>query len=331
MDPLLTPNPKRFVLFPINYEEVWRMYKQQMACFWTVVEIDLSSDVRQWDLLTDNERHFISHVLAFFAGSDGIVGENIAVNFISEVQIPEVRAFYGFQIAVENIHAETYSLLIDTYIRDNAEKDRLFDAINTMPCVAAKAKWAIRWLEDKTATFAERLVAFASVEGVFFSSSFCAIYWLKKRNLMPGLCFSNELISRDEALHTLFACLLFKTMLPQNRCSEQVVREIIQSAVAIEIEFATEALSVSLIGMNANMMSEYIKVCANILFAALGFDFVEPLYVGVANQFPFMEMISLQGKTNFFEKRVSEYAKAGVALNKSNGGGNHTFSTTEDF
>jgi ribonucleoside-diphosphate reductase subunit M2 len=329
VDPLLAPNPKRFVLFPIQHERVWEMYKQQMACFWTVAEVDLGQDVAHWTTsLTDNERHFVSHVLAFFAASDGIVNENLAVHFMTEVQVPEVRAFYGFQIAMENIHSEMYSLLIDTYVRDAAAKTRLFDAIETMPCVAAKAQWALTWIEspnDTPVSFGERLVAFAAVEGIFFSGSFCAIFWLKKRNLMPGLCFSNELISRDEGLHCDFACLLFSML--HVKPSEDTVRRIIMDAVAIEKQFVSEALSVALIGMNAALMCEYIECCADRLLVALGFGKV----YNASNPFAWMELISLTGKTNFFEKRVSEYARAGVAAGAAGAETRRIFSLDEDF
>jgi ribonucleoside-diphosphate reductase subunit M2 len=332
-DPLLAPNPKRFVLFPIQHERVWEMYKQQMACFWTTAEVDLGQDVAHWTTsLTDNERHFVSHVLAFFAASDGIVNENLVVHFMTEVQVPEVRAFYGFQIAMENIHSEMYSLLIDTYVRDAAAKTSLFNAIETMPCVAAKAQWALTWIGSTTASFGERLVAFAAVEGIFFSGSFCAIFWLKKRNLMPGLCFSNELISRDEGLHCDFACLLFGMLQPHNKPTEATVQRIITDAVIIEKQFVSEALSVALIGMNAVLMCEYIECCADRLLVALGFNKV----YNKSNPFAWMELISLTGKTNFFEKRVSEYARAGVKHQQYNtttttGGGSRVFSLDEDF
>lgn len=281
------------------------MYKKQMAAFWTTAEVDLGADIAQWDKLTDSERHFISHVLAFFAASDGIVNENLAANFMSEVQVPEARCFYGFQIAMENIHSEMYSLLIDSYVRDTQEKARLFGAIETMPVVQKKAKWALTWI-NADVSFGERLVAFAAVEGIFFSGSFCAIYWLKKRNLMPGLCFSNELISRDEGMHCDFACLLFSKL--RHKPSTQTVTKIITDAVAIEKEFVSEALSVSLIGMNAGLMCTYIECCADRLLNALGC----PKVYNAENPFSWMELISLEGKTNFFEKRVSEYQKAGV-------------------
>lgn len=319
-EPILQENKDRFVLFPIKYDEIWKMYKQAEASFWTAEEIDLSADLADWERMTDNERHFIKHVLAFFAASDGIVNENLVVNFMQEVQIPEARCFYGFQVAIENIHAETYSLLIDTYIKDNQEKDHLFNAIETIPCVKKKADWALRWIEDAP-SFAHRLIAFAAVEGIFFSGSFCSIFWLKKRGLMPGLSFSNELISRDEGLHCDFACLLYSML--ENKLPEEEVKAIITEAVLSEQEFVTDALPVSLIGMNADLMSQYIEFVADRLLVALG---QEKVY-GVKNPFPFMEMISLQGKTNFFEKRVAEYQKAGVMAEKDK----QAFSLDEDF
>lgn len=301
------------------------MYKKHMACFWTVAEIDLGSDVAQWDKLSDGERHFITHILAFFAIADGCVLENLAVCFMSEVQIPEARCFYAFQAAMENIHSETYSLLIDTYIRDPVEKARLFNAIETVPCVAKKANWALKWINpDKP--FSERIVAFAAVEAIMFSSSFAAIFWLRKRNLMPGLCFSNELISRDEGLHADFACLLFSML--NNKPSVDVVTAIITEAVEIEQEFATEAISVALIGMSAESMRIYVEFCADRLLVALGC----PKKYNAVNPFGFMELISLQHKSNFFEKRVAEYARAGVAGGQSGpSSGARTFSTDEDF
>jgi ribonucleoside-diphosphate reductase beta chain len=316
-EPLLTPNPRRFVLFPVQYKEIWNMYKQAIASFWTAGEIDLGSDPYDWNnRLNKEERHFISHVLAFFAASDGIVNENLATNFMGDVQIPEARCFYGFQIAIENVHSETYSLLIDTYVKDPLEKQKLFDAIETLPVVSKKAQWALTWI-GADASFAERLVAFAAVEGIFFSGSFCAIYWLKKRNLMPGLCFSNELISRDEGLHCDFACLLYGML--QNKPNESRVKQIVSDAVAIEKEFVSEALSVSLIGMNSVDMCQYIEMCADRLLVALG---CKKMY-GAKNPFPWMELISTGGKTNFFEKRVGDYAKAGVREGKK-------FSINED-
>jgi ribonucleoside-diphosphate reductase subunit M2 len=368
-EPLLKENPHRFVLFPIQDNEVskevstgrrrltslefrrlltvtdlstsqiWKMYKQAEASFWTAEEIDLASDLKDWDSLTGNERHFVSHVLAFFAASDGIVNENLAQNFATEVQSPEARCFYGFQIAVENIHSETYSLLIDTYVRDPAEKTRLLEAIETVPCVQKKANWALQWCDRRNASFAERCIAFAAVEGIFFSGSFCAIFWLKKRGLMPGLCFSNELISRDEGLHCDFACLLYKKLV--NQLTAERVVEIVTNAVDIEKEFVRDALPVELIGMvravngwcvssstptarsgslslllrshlpqNSTLMQQYIEFCADRLLVALG----QKKFYGAKNPFDFMEMISLTGKTNFFEKRVGEYSKSGVGV-----------------
>ncbi|HSB93687.1 MAG TPA: ribonucleoside-diphosphate reductase small subunit [Flavitalea sp.] len=315
---LLRENKDRFVILPINYPKIWEQYKKHEASFWTAEEIDLSDDLKDWESLNDGERHFISHVLAFFAASDGIVNENLAVNFMSEVQLPEARCFYGFQIMMENIHSETYALLIDTYIRDPREKYTLFHAIDTVPAVRKKAEWALRWIEN--GSFAERLVAFAAVEGIFFSGSFCSIFWLKKRGLMPGLTFSNELISRDEGLHCEFACLLYSML--ENKLTEQQVHAIILDAVAIEKEFISDALPVSLIGMNASLMERYIEFVADRWLAELGYA---KLY-NASNPFDFMEMISLQGKTNFFEKRVGDYQKAGVMKQGIQG-----FTIEEDF
>jgi len=319
MEPLLAENPNRFVLFPIQNDEVWQFYKKSQASFWTAEEIDLSQDQKDWNNLNDNERHFIKHVLAFFAASDGIVNENLAVNFMQEVQMPEARCFYGFQIMMENIHSETYSLLIDTYIKDPKEKDYLFNALETVPAVQKKGEWALKWINSEN--FAERLVAFAAVEGIFFSGSFCSIFWLKKRGLMPGLTFSNELISRDEGLHCDFACLLYGYL--QNKLSEERVQSIIADAVRIEQEFVTDALPVSLIGMNAKNMANYIEFVADRLLVSLG---CAKIY-NTANPFDFMEMISVQGKTNFFEKRVAEYQKAGVMSERTE----NAFSLDEDF
>ena len=308
-EPLLKDNKDRFVIFPIQHHDIWNFYKKHEASFWTAEEIDLHADLTDWnDKLNDDERYFIKHVLAFFAASDGIVNENLAENFLHEVQYPEARFFYGFQIAMENIHSETYSLLIDTYIKDPIEKDKLLHAIETVDCVKKKADWALRWISK--GSFAERLIAFAAVEGIFFSGSFCSIFWLKKRGLMPGLSFSNELISRDEGLHCDFACLLYTKHLI-NKLSKKTVEKIILDAVAIEKEFVTDALPVNLIGMNAKLMQQYIEFVADRLLVELGNEKV----FNAANPFDFMEMISLQGKTNFFEKRVGEYQKAGV-LNK---------------
>ena len=325
LEPMLQENLDRFVLFPIQHSDIWEMYKQQMACFWTAEEIDLAEDLKDWQELNNDEQHFLKHILAFFAASDGIVNENLGVNFSNEVCWPEARCFYGFQIMMENIHAETYSLLIDTYIKDEKEKDHLFKALETVPSVKRKGDWAMRWLSRKKGSFAERLVAFAAVEGIFFSGSFCAIFWLKKRGLMPGLTFSNELISRDEGLHCDFACLLHNKLLRGAGAAK--ITRIIAEAVEIEIEFLTSALPVSLIGMNSILMKQYIQFVADRLLVALG---ASKLY-NVVNPFPWMEMISMQGKTNFFEKRVAEYQKAGVMDNSSLGSVQQRFSVDEDF
>lgn len=325
IEPMLQENLDRFVLFPIQHSDIWEMYKMEQASFWTAEEIDLAEDLKDWKELNENEKHFLKHILAFFAASDGIVNENLVMNFSNEVCWPEARAFYGFQIMMENIHAETYSLLIDTYITDENEKDHLFKALETVPSVKKKGEWAMRWLSRKRGSFAERLVAFAAIEGIFFSGSFCAIFWLKKRGLMPGLTFSNELISRDEGLHCDFACLLHNKLL--KGAGENVIRSIIAEAVEIEIEFVTNALPVSLIGMNSDLMKQYIQFVADRLLIALG---ATKLY-NVGNPFPWMEMISMQGKTNFFEKRVAEYQKAGVMDNSSLGSVQQRFSVDEDF
>ena len=318
--------PLRNSFWLTRLHQIWQMYKKAEASFWTAEEMDLSKDIHDWhNRLNDNERHFISHVLAFFAASDGIVNENLLERFSNEVQVAEARCFYGFQIMMENIHSETYSLLIDTYIKDAAEREYLFDAVETIPCIKRKAEWALKWISDKRSTFGERLVAFAAVEGIFFSGSFASIFWLKKRGLMPGLTFSNELISRDEGMHTDFACLLFSHL--KRRPHPETVKRVITEAVVIEQEFLTgrcfvncfvamvttvffppDALPVKLIGMNATLMCQYIEFVADRLLAALGNDKV----YNVANPFDFMDMISLQGKTNFFEKRVSDYSKAGI-------------------
>src|SRR5687767_2259597 len=303
-EPILQDNPGRFVIFPIQHHDIWRFYKLSQSNFWTAEEIDLQQDLHDWThKLNDDERHFIKHVLAFFAASDGIVNENLAEHFLSEVQYTEAKFFYGFQIMMENIHSETYSLLIDTYIKDPKEKDYLFNAIDTLDCVSKKANWALRWISQ--GNFQERLIAFAAVEGIFFSGSFCSIFWLKKRGLMPGLSFSNELISRDEGMHCDFACLLYGML--NEKLSQERIYEIIRDAVMNEHEFVTDALPVSLIGMNAKMMCQYIEFVADRLLVALGY----PKIYNVTNPFDFMETISLQGKTNFFEKRVAEYQKAG--------------------
>ncbi len=321
-EPILAENKDRFVIFPIKYNDIWEYYKKSEASFWTAEEIDLSQDMTDWNnKLNDNERHFIKHVLAFFAASDGIVNENLAINFLNEVQYPEARFFYGFQIMMENIHSETYSLLIDTYIKDVAEKDKLLHAVETVPCVGKKADWALRWIAN--GSFAERLIAFAAVEGIFFSGSFCSIFWLKKRGLMPGLSFSNELISRDEGLHCDFACMLYSDHIV-NKLPKQQVADIIIDAVTIEKEFVSDAIPVKLIGMNADLMCQYIEFCADRLLLALG---CEKQY-NATNPFDFMEMISLQGKTNFFEKRVAEYQKAGVMGSNE---AKNVFNLDEDF
>lgn len=322
-DPLLAATNTRFTMFPIKYPKLWNMYKESESLFWTAEEIDLSGDLNHWrNKLNDNERHFVKHILAFFAASDGIVNENLAVRFYNDVQSAEARAFYSMQMLIETIHSETYSLLIDTYITDNKEKDYLFDAIETMPIVRKKADWALKWLSSD-ASFAERLLAFAAVEGIFFSSSFCSIYWLKDRGLMPGLGFSNELISRDEGIHTDFAIMLHNHLQKENRADPERVRQIFSEAVEIECEFASEALPVSLIGMNADQMQQYIKFVADRLIQQAG---GEKLFL-VKNPFDFMERISLQNKTNFHEKKVSEYRKTGVGASVKE----QTISFDEDF
>ena len=310
-EPILDSTNDRFVLFPIQHNDIWEMYKNQEASFWTAEEIDLSADISDWEnKLNDNERYFVKHVLAFFAASDGIVNENLAEHFLSEVQYTEAKFFYGFQIMMENIHSETYSLLIDGLIKDKKEKDYLFNALDNIECVKEKADWALRWIDN--GTYAERLIAFAAVEGIFFSGSFCSIFWLKKRGLMPGLSFSNELISRDEGLHCDFACMLYTNHLV-NKLDPKVVQGIIMDAVEIEKEFVCDALPVKLIGMNSDLMSQYIEFCADRLLVELN---IEKVY-NSENPFDFMELISLQGKTNFFEKRVGEYQKAGVKSDKA--------------
>jgi ribonucleoside-diphosphate reductase beta chain len=319
-EPLLVENKNRFVLFPIQHNDIWQMYKQAEASFWTAEEIDLSPDLKDWATLNDGEKHFISHVLAFFAASDGIVNENLATNFMNEVQFPEAKCFYGFQIMMENIHSETYSLLIDTYIKDSREKDKLFNALETVPCVTKKGEWALRWIQSES--FTERIIAFAAIEGIFFSGSFCSIFWLKKRGLMPGLSFSNQLISRDEGLHCEFACLLYNNYVV-NKLSQERVYEIILDAVKIEKEFITDALPAALIGMNSNLMSQYIEYVADFWLSRLGYA----KYFNTPNPFDFMDAISLQGKTNFFENRVAEYQKAGVMGEKEG----TKFSLDEDF
>jgi len=303
-EPLLTPNDKRFVLFPIEDDNIWEMYKKQVDCFWRAEEIDLSKDYSDWETLNPDEKHFVSMILAFFAASDGIVLENLGLRFMTEVQLAEARAFYGFQIAMENIHSQTYSLLIDTYIKNQEEKMRLFNAIEHFPCIKKKSDWAQKWIGDNRSSFATRLVAFACVEGIFFSGAFCSIFWLKKRGLMPGLTFSNQLISRDEALHTEFAVLLYNKLL--KKMSKVRIYEIIREAVEIETEFICEALPCRLIGMNAQLMTQYIQFVADRLSVQLGYDKI----FNVGNPFDFMELISIEGKTNFFESRVAEYSLA---------------------
>ena len=320
-EPILRENPGRFVIFPIQHHDIWQFYKMAEANFWTAEEIDLQQDLHDWQhKLNDDERHFVKHVLAFFAASDGIVNENLAEHFVSEVQYTEAKFFYGFQIMMENIHSETYSLLIDTYIKDAKEKDYLFNAIDTLDCVSKKANWALRWISQ--GNFQERLIAFAAVEGIFFSGSFCSIFWLKKRGLMPGLSFSNELISRDEGMHCDFACLLYNKHIV-NRLPGETVKAIIMDAVAIEKEFVSDALPVKLIGMNAEMMCQYIEFVADRLLVALG----QPKVYNAENPFQWMELISIAGKTNFFEKRVGDYQKAGVMGNRED----QVFSIDEDF
>ena len=319
-EPILQENPDRFVLFPIEHHDIWQMYKQQQACIWTAEEIDLAQDLNDWrNRLSDDEKYFIKNVLAFFAASDGIVNENLAENFLSEVQYTEAKFFYSFQIMMENIHSETYSLLIDTYIQDPEEKNTLLHAIDTIPAVKKKEDWALKWIDSPH--FQEILIAFAAVEGIFFSGSFCSIFWLKKRGLMPGLSFSNELISRDEGMHCDFAVLLHNNHLA-NKVSVERITEIISSALEIEKEFITESLPVRLIGMNSDLMIQYLEFVADTLLVSLEC----PKLYGSENPFDFMINIALQGKANFFEKRVSEYQKAGV-LNSS---GNE-FTLDEDF
>ena len=316
---LLAPDDNRFVMFPIKCDDIWKMYKKQVDCFWRAEEIDLTKDLTHWDSLNADEKYFISMILAFFAASDGIVLENLASRFMNDVQLAEARAFYGFQIAMENIHSETYSLLIESYIKDKEQKDKLFNAISNYPCIKKKSDWAQKWIHDNRSSFATRLVAFACVEGIFFSGAFCSIYWLKKRGLMPGLTFSNELISRDEALHCEFAVLLYNKL--QKKIDKARIHEIIREAVEIETEFICEALPCKLIGMNADLMTQYIQFVADRLAVQLGY---KKIY-NVTNCFDFMELISLDSKTNFFEKRVSEYALA--TKDKSE----DIFELTDDF
>jgi ribonucleoside-diphosphate reductase subunit M2 len=319
VEPLLKPDDNRFVMFPICNQDIWKMYKKQMDCFWRAEEINLAQDLGDWGKLSADEKHFSSMVLAFFAASDGLVLENLASRFMNDVQVSEARAFYGFQIAMENVHSETYSLLIDTYIRDEAEKTKLFNAIENYPCIAKKANWAKKWIGDNRSSFASRLVAFAAIEGIFFSSSFASIYWIKKRGLMPGLTFSNELISRDEALHTEFAVLLYSKLM--KKLNKKRIYEIIQEAVEIEKEFITEAIPCRMIGMNANLMMQYIEFVADRLIVQLGYDKV----YNVANPFDFMELISIESKVNFFERTNAEYALANKSID------NDIFDLAADF
>ncbi len=322
-EPILTENPGRFVIFPIQHDDIWQMYKKHESTFWTAEEIHLTEDLQDWEKLSDNERHFIKNVLAFFAASDGIVNENIAENFVREVQYTEAKFFYGFQIMMENIHSETYSLLINTYIKDSTERDYLFNAIDNIPAVKKKAEWALRWVDN--GSFAERLIAFAAVEGIFFSGSFCSIFWLAKRGIMKGLSFSNELISRDEGLHCDFACLLYNQHIV-NKLDKSILEKIITDAVVIEKEFVTESLPVGLIGMNADLMCEYIEFVADRLLVSLG----NPRAYNAKNPFPFMEMLSLQGKTNFFERKVGDYSKSGVS-NGEQVGSSKNFTIDAEF
>lgn len=307
----MTSNSNKYVIFPIQHSNVWKMYKDAVATFWTPEEVDLSKDKTDWLTLTTNEQHFIKNVLAFFAGSDGIVMENLGQRFMNDTDITEAKSFYAYQIFIENVHSEMYSLLIDTYISDETEKNVLFNAIDTIPAVSRKAHWALNWIDDQESSYATRLVAFAAIEGIFFSGSFCAIYWLKNRGLMPGLTFSNELISRDEGMHTDFACLMYEMdtqATPENRLSQETIQEIIEQAVDIEKEFITESLPCNLIGMNSNLMKQYIEYVADRIVQQLGY---EPIW-NATNPFSFMELISLRPKSNFFEIKVGEYKKAGV-------------------
>jgi ribonucleoside-diphosphate reductase beta chain len=323
MEPILTDNPNRFVLFPIEHNDIWDIYKKAEASFWTAEEIDLHQDIMDWEnKLTADEQYFIKHILAFFAASDGIVNENLAENFVNEVQYTEAKFFYGFQIMMENIHSETYSLLIDTYVKDKVERNRLFNAIETFDAIKKKADWALRWIESPS--FAERLIAFAAVEGIFFSGAFCSIFWLKKRGLMPGLTFSNELISRDEGMHCDFAVHLHNNHLV-NKVPQERINQIITEALAIEREFITESLPVDLIGMNSRLMVQYLEFVADRLLTELNC----PKVYNSENPFDFMDMISLEGKTNFFEKRVSDYRKAGVGMEQESTA--DTFKFDSDF
>jgi ribonucleoside-diphosphate reductase subunit M2 len=319
VEPILKPDDSRHVMFPIKYDDIWEMYKRAIDCFWVTQEVDLSRDLNDWDKLSNDEKHFVSMVLAFFAASDGVVMENLAARFMNEIQVSEARAFYGFQIAIENIHSEMYSLLIDTYIRDGVEKNRLFNAVNNFPCIAKKADWGKKYISDKRSSFATRLVAFSAVEGILFSSSFCCIYWLKKRGLLPGLTFSNELISRDEALHTEFAILLYSKL--QKKLPKKKIHEIIKEAVELEKEFITEAIPCRLIGMNSKLMCQYIEFVGDRLSVQLGYDKI----YNSSNPFDFMELISVESKVNFFERTNSEYALANKTVDAD------VFDFTTDF
>jgi ribonucleoside-diphosphate reductase subunit M2 len=311
-EPILAANPNRFVLFPIKYHKLWEAYKKAESSFWTAEEIDFSKDLNDWDKLSNNEQFFIKNIIAFFAGADGIVLENLVGNFCNEIQIPEARCFYGFQIAIENIHSEVYSLLIDKYIKDSNEKNRLFNAIEEIPCIKRKADWTIKWMSVEQGSFAKRVVAFAIVEGIFFSGSFCAIFWLKKRGLMPGLTFSNELISRDEGMHTDFAVLIYEML--NNKLDSQEIYKIITEAVEIEKSFIIDSIPCAMIGMNSDLMSQYIEYVADRLIVQLGYA----KYYNSENPFDFMQLISMENKTNFFEKRVSEYSLANVKVDNEN-------------
>jgi len=316
-DDTIFSEENRLVVYPIKYEKIWEMYKKQQKCFWTADEIDFSRDYSDWEKLNENEKHFVKNILGFFAASDGIVNINLLERFLKDISILEAQICYTWQAAVENIHNETYSLMIDTYIKDNTEKNYLLNAIENIPCVTKKAAWAIKWINDKDASFSQRLIAFACVEGIFFSGSFCAIYWLKERNLLPGLCLSNEFIARDEGLHCEFACLLYSMV--KNRLDYEIVKNMIEEVVSIETEFITESLPCRLIGMNGELMEEYIKFVSDRLLKELGY----PIIYGAKNPFSFMENISLEGKTNFFEKRVSQYKKADYSES--------TFQISDDF
>lgn len=320
---LLSDSKNRFVLFPIQYDNIWKMYKTAVSTFWVPNEVDLTKDLDDWNnVLNDNEKHFIKNVLAFFSSSDSIVNENLAARFLNEVQVPEAKAFYGFQIAIEVIHQEMYSLMIDTYVKDTQEKQKLFDSIFTVPTIKRKAEWALRWISDKEASFPTRLIAFAIVEGIFFSSAFASIYWLKERGLMPGLCLSNEFISRDEGLHCEFAILLYTHI--KNKLSQETVHAIVKEATEIECEFVRDSLKVRLIGMNQDLMCDYVRFCADRLVQQLGY---EKIY-DTKNPFPFMERIGLSNKTNFFEHYVSDYSKANVGKEAAS---QFVFTTEEEF